>query len=121
MPTEPIYVRWQAGAGDPSPNRRGCLERMDGEPFGKEETRMGGSGLRGLVVLSLASAMMAVSLGGVATAASLPMVAIGESSLSIPSIGPTHNPFGPLHSGQTLAEVFTTTQPFNLVEAATPT
>ena len=82
---------------------------------------MGGSGLRGLVVLSLASAMMAVSLGGVATAASLPIVAIGESSLSIPSIGPTHNPFGPLHSGQTLAEVFTTTQPFDLVEAATPT
>ncbi len=82
---------------------------------------MGGSRLRGRVALGLASAMVATGLGGVATAASLPMVVIAQSSESIASIGPSHNPFGPLQSGQTLAEVFTTTQPFNLVGAVTPT
>ncbi len=49
------------------------------------------------------------------------MVQIDQSSLSVAAIGASHNPFGPLAAGQTLAEVFTTTQPFSLVGADTPT
>ncbi len=49
------------------------------------------------------------------------MVTIDQSSLTVPAIGPTHYPFGPLQAGGTIAQVFTTTQPFNLVGAVTPT
>lgn len=62
-----------------------------------------------------------LGLGGFASAASPPMVQIDQSSLSVPAIGANHYPFGPLTSGQTLAEVFTTTQAFSLVGACTPT
>ena len=74
--------------------------------------------------LAVGAGALSVGLcvGGMASAATpLAKVAIDQSTLTLPAIGANHNPFGPLQVGQTVAEVFTTTQPFVQVGGYTPT
>lgn len=76
----------------------------------------------GPLAMGVMALVAGLSVSGVASAqTSLARVSIDQSSLNIAAIGPSHNPFGPLQSGQTIAEVFTTAQPFDLVGAYTPT
>ena len=74
--------------------------------------------------LAVGAGALSVGLcvGGMASAATpMAKVAIDQSTLTLPAITASHNPFGPLQVGQTVAEVFTTTQPFVQVGGYTPT